>query len=265
MRPLNNNEQKTDAFYERLFLFAQHNNYFFHPMVASSSIKNWIENHKWWYEQCQEYDINPWEGVMMLEVRNDDWTDESIQDYCKFLDYLIELRKSELGNSNEEFFKDLLCIGENCAGGYLPYSLAPADTFAGCSVSNSLTVRLGDLAICPCHRTAYNRYLYGHFVVKDNKIIDIEANNPQMAIKILASNVMLANFGCDTCPYAPLCLKGCYGSQLENMGDPFVQIPGICKFFKAKYKFLAQKYIDMGLREFINNMSPYHVKFLAAQ
>jgi len=39
-------------------------------------------------------------------------------------------------------------------------------------------VRLGDLAICPCHRQAYDEYLYGHFVVENNRITGIKANNP---------------------------------------------------------------------------------------
>jgi hypothetical protein len=38
MRPLNDAKEKTNDFYERLFLFAKHNNYYFHPMVAAKSI-----------------------------------------------------------------------------------------------------------------------------------------------------------------------------------------------------------------------------------
>jgi len=40
-----------------------------------------------------------------------------------------------------------------------------------------ICVRLGDLAICPCHRTSYDKYLLGKFEVKDNQIIGIKANN----------------------------------------------------------------------------------------
>lgn len=50
MRPLNSKEEKTDAFYERLFLFAKHNEYYFHPMVAAKSVKDWKENIDWWIE-----------------------------------------------------------------------------------------------------------------------------------------------------------------------------------------------------------------------
>lgn len=92
MRPLVTNEHKTQEFYNRLFAFAQHNDFYFHPMVASASAKDWIENYKWWTQQCQDFDMNPEEAIMMLEVRNNDWTDESITDYCKFLNFLIDTK-----------------------------------------------------------------------------------------------------------------------------------------------------------------------------
>ena len=37
-RPLNNNIEKTEEFYERLFLFAKHNTFYFHPMISAESI-----------------------------------------------------------------------------------------------------------------------------------------------------------------------------------------------------------------------------------
>lgn len=108
--------------------------------------------------------------------------------------------------------------------GYINWAFPETDTFMGCTVATDLTVRLGDLAICPCHRTAYDKYLYGYFVVENDKIVDITANNPQMAIKVLMNNINLANFGCDQCLYNHYCLKGCCGSQIENTGDPWIPV-----------------------------------------
>jgi radical SAM protein with 4Fe4S-binding SPASM domain len=137
--------------------------------------------------------------------------------------------------------------------------MAPADTFAGCSVANYMTVRVGDLAICPCHRTAYNKLLYGWFKVEDNQIVDIIGNNPQMATRVLMSNNTYCTLGCDVCKYRTVCLKGCFGAQYEVLGDPFYPIQNICDFFTAKYSFLTQKYIDMGVMEYLNSYTPYYL------
>lgn len=58
-------------------------------MVSAQSVKYWIENYQWWEEKFKEYDMNIY-SLMMLEVRNADWTDESINDYNIFMNYLIE-------------------------------------------------------------------------------------------------------------------------------------------------------------------------------
>lgn len=90
MRPLNSNIVKTEEFYERLFLFAKHNTFYFHPMIAAESISLWKENVKWWQQMCEKYDMDFEEWTMLLEVRNPNWTEENIAEYCDLLDYLIE-------------------------------------------------------------------------------------------------------------------------------------------------------------------------------
>lgn len=259
-RPLNNlNLIRNEEFYERLFLFAKYNTFYFHPMVSAESVSYWIENVKWWQEMCQKYDMDFEDAVMMLEVRNNDWTEENIKDYIQFLDYLIEeykIRKCK--NKNNEFFQRLLGFKEDLDG-YIPYAISKVDTFTGCTIANHLTVRLGDMAICPCHRTAYNKLLYGWFKIENNEIIDIIGNNPQMAIRVLLTNNKEGTLKCDTCIYKELCLRGCYGAQYENVGDPFFQSENMCKFFKEKYYFLIKKYVDMGIIDFLNSYTPYYI------
>lgn len=232
-------------------------------MVAASSIHKWIENFEWWKTMCEKYDMDVDRAVMMLEVRNDNWTEECIQKYCELLDYMIEDEKiRKCNNDNSVFFRRLFCLGQNEQNpidGYVPYGISPADTFAGCSVANYLTVRLGDMAICPCHRTAYNRLLYGWFKVEDNQIVDIIGNNPQMATRVLMSNNTYCTLGCDVCKYHTICLKGCFGSQYEALGDPFYPIQNICDFFIAKYSFLINKYIEMGAIDYLNSYTPYYL------
>ena len=254
-RPMNNGTIKSEEFYDMLFIWAKHNNFYFHPMVAAYSIEKWIDNYKWWVQKCTEYNMNPDEVIMLLEVRNDDWTSEKIDAYNKFMNFLID-EKYKTFNNIELFTKDLFnYYGQG--GGYVPYAPSQTDSFPGCTVANSLTVRIGDLAICPCHRTAYNKFLYGKFIVKNDKIIDIEGYNPQIAMKILFSNFNLTNMGCDTCIFSSLCLKGCYGSQYETHGEIFMPIESVCNFYIEKWRNLIKKYETMGVNKYLEeNIDP---------
>jgi radical SAM protein with 4Fe4S-binding SPASM domain len=95
---------------------------------------------------------------------------------------------------------------------YIPISLHDNKGYYGCTISTHLAVRLGDLAICPCHRTAYNKYLYGKFTQNEKgEITGIQANNPQMAINILMLNNRYAILGCDSCIFNKICLGTCKG------------------------------------------------------
>lgn len=266
IRPLRNGQVRTDEYYERMFLFAKHNNYFFHPMVASTTVSRWIENHKWWEENLKYWDRSI-ANLMMLEVRNDDWTPESMKAYNEFNKYLIDkYLNEECGGSIEKFAHHLMNFrmtydDSSKIGGYISWCFPETDSFIGCTASTDLTVRMGDLAICPCHRTSYNKYLYGKFVVENDKIVDIVANNPQMACKILMSNFNLASFGCDTCTFNEFCLKGCYGAQYESQGDPFIPVPNVCEFFKSKYGFLLHYYEKLGVVDYLRSVSPLEKEY----
>lgn len=259
-RPRVNDESYTDEYYDNLFAFAKYNNFYFHPMVSSHNVKYWIENYEWWKERHAYYHLDI-QNMMLLEVRNDDWTEESINDYCKFITYLADdFLKNECHNNIELFANAVLNIrGYNpnnpIIEGYVPWAITRTDTFNGCTVATHLTVRLGDLAICPCHRTSYAKYLYGKFVVEDDMIVDIKARNPQMAIKILMGNMLTTMHGCDVCLYKNCCLKGCFGSQLESNKDPFFPNKTVCAFFRKKYSTILQYYKDKGIIDYYKNIS----------
>ena len=257
-RPRNNNIEYTQEFYDKLFSFAKYNNFYFHPMVSPESIELWSENYDWWRDQCNYYQIQFYPTMMMLEVRSKDWTEEKIDCYC---DLLIKMSKDFLQNwcnNDKKLFADTLVgIHKNFIplNGYFPWCWTRSDSFNGCSVSTDLTVRLGDFAICPCHRTAYNKYLYGYFDVQNDKICGIKAVNPQMAVKVLMMNFNLCHFGCDSCVYTPVCLKGCYGLQLEEMQDPFIPVPTVCHFFDRKYSTLFQYWEDLGIIDYYRKIN----------
>lgn len=256
-RPLNNGIKRTEEFYDNLFIWAQHNNFLFHPMVSAYGIDKWIDNYKWWVQKCEEYNMNPDQVLMMLEVRNDNWSEQAIKDYNNFINYLLEEQFQKCNRNIELLAKKLFCYEGIDGGGYVPYTPAHTDTFPGCTVANTMTVRIGDLAICPCHRTAYDQFLYGRFIVKDDKIVDIEGYNPQIAMKILFSNFNLTNMGCDNCIYSPYCLKGCYGSQYESHGEIFMPIQNVCHFFFAKWNNIVKTYDKMGINKWLEeNIDP---------
>ncbi len=255
----------TDEFYEMVFVFAKHNDYQFHPMFAASTMSLWIDNLKWWWEQFDKYDMDKWQ-LMTLEVRNDDWTEQYIKDYLEVLEFYTKTYLKEVHNNNvESFTRSVFDIHflepEKALSGYINWAFPYCDTFMGCTIATDFMVRLGDLAIIPCHRTAYDKYVYGYFVVKDNKIIDITANNPQMAIKTLMNNISIANPRCDQCLYDHFCMKGCCGAQIEVMGDPWIPIPSVCDMFSAKINWLLTFYDEIGVIKYLKSITPYEVEY----
>ena len=78
-----------DEYFNKLFAFAKENHDGFHPMISSKNVNNAIKTFDWFKEKLKEYDS--WQKIpFMLEVRNDDWTDESIENYKQFLKHIFE-------------------------------------------------------------------------------------------------------------------------------------------------------------------------------
>jgi hypothetical protein len=93
-RPFNNtNIKHTDEFYDSFFLFlTRHPETGMHPMISSDSCEYWIENYQWFIDRLKKIGMEDREP-MMLEVRNDDWTTEKLEEYKKFLYFLIQNQK----------------------------------------------------------------------------------------------------------------------------------------------------------------------------
>lgn len=261
-------EKNSDIFYDRFFSFWRRYGFLFHPMVSAENVKYWKENFLWWEEKCAAYGYDAFQDVMMLEVRNDNWTDSAIQGYTDFLGFLIDKFLADrcggdVGRlTNHLFLTDIFTPGGN---GYLNFGLSKADAFQGCTVSDMLTVRLGDLAIPPCHRTAYDELLYGRLKVQNGKIVGLEEHNPQMASRILLQDSILCSPGCDRCLYSHFCLRGCYGAQREVEKDPFMPIESVCNLFRRKIDFLIDKYGQLGVWDNLEKLSPANARYEDAQ
>lgn len=256
-----------EDFYDRFFSFWRRHGFLFHPMVSRENVRRWKENFQWWEAWCERYGYDAFRDVMMLEVRNDGWTEEDVEAYTDFLGFLIDKFLAERCGgdarklANHLFLTDIFNPG---GGGYINFGLASADGFQGCTASDMLTVRLGDLAIPPCHRTAYDELLYGRFRVEDGRIAGIEEHNPQMASRVLLQDSILCSPGCDCCPYHFFCLRGCYGAQREAEKDPFVPIESVCRLFRGKIDFLIDKYEALGVWEVLRGLSPANARYEAA-
>lgn len=261
-------EKSGEDFYDRFFSFWRQFGFLFHPMVSAENVKSWKENFQWWEEQCESYGYDAFQDVMMLEVRNDGWTEENIRDYTDFLNFLIDRFLAQRCGGDVEklanhlFLTDIFTPGGR---GYVNFGLTKADAFQGCTVSDMFTVRLGDLAIPPCHRTAYDELLYGRFKVEGGRITGIEEHNPQMASRVLLQDSILCSPGCDCCPYNHFCLRGCYGAQREVEKDPFMPIESVCRLFRGKIDFLIKKYEMLGVWDVLRKLSPANVRYEAAQ
>lgn len=247
-RPLNNKSMVRDqAFYDRLFEFNKKNKYAVHPMLSAYAIEHWKENYLWWYKQCSKYDIPFLTHVMLLEVRNDDWTDAKIESYLEFLNFQFDFVYNEIFHKDRKLMmRYVFGIGQGDTA-YQGLLWGRNDDRMTCSISNHLAVRLGDLSICPCHRTSYPQFLYGNFVVEDGKIIGLHANNPQLATHLLCTNMKNGIFGCDDCIYTDICLRQCLGSCYENNNDLLIPLLGVCHFFHNKFKTLLALMEQNGL------------------
>ena len=249
---------RDEEFYNKLFEFSIKNNFGFHPMVSAHSIEKWINNYKWWAEKYKENNLDITK-LMMLEVRNNDWTPDKIQEYLKFLDFVIDFTFNECYNKDKyKMVRHIFSLDHKSE--YNNLALRKRNPGFTCKIQDDLYVRLGDLAIVPCHRTSYDKFIYGKFVVKNNEIIGIEANNVELAIKILSSDPNYSQFKCGYCKINQLCSNGCLGSQYENSMELFYPCDTVCNLQIEKIKFLTKKYDDMGLFEYARNIKFNNIK-----
>lgn len=228
-----------EDFSNKLFKFAQSTNVGFHPMISAFTIEKQIDNFDWWAKKCEEIGWSPIEKVMMLEVRNDDWTKEKIIEYLKWLNYITQYTfRTHAKNDLFDMLKIIVNKKEirYASRNYLPFVLRNGANRISCNLTNHHSVRLGDLAIVPCHRLAYDKLLYGKYRVENDKITGIDSINPTFAFQ----NYLLNNYGslkCDSCPINVICTGQCRGAAFEISKEPFYPIESVCDLERAKFTY----------------------------
>ena len=258
-RPFKDNNIPDDEYWDKLFKFCKKHEFGFHPMMSAYDIENYKQNYTWFMEKIKDYGFldnsnfacDIYKYIMFLEVRNNDWTEDKLEKYIDALNYSCEydieniwskdqngieyLISRMLGNTYTvpEQYRDLFMNYTNYFGGRNP-------GLPVCTISYTLMIRAGDLAIVPCHRTSYDKFIYGYFKKENDKITGIEAQNPILANRIWNQKMKASPF-CDRCSLYNYCMRGCYGSQYEINGDLFYPNTTCCDLFKIKAMFLYFK------------------------
>lgn len=261
-RPFKNKSiVRDDSYYNKLLNFIRMNNCGVHPMVSAFDIDRWVENYNWYINYLNNDNLSTrMIRPMMLEVRDDDWTDEKIYSYLNFLNHVIDLEFELYKKENK--IEDLAYrVTNHGLGEYdligLTYTNKSPYSKISCAIQYRYTVRLGDLAIVPCHRTMYEQYLLGYMKKDENGILQIHAKNVELALLIYSING--SNLPkCERCEFKDFCPKGCLGSQFEYKNDLFYPIESVCKLYKAKMIFLIKKYYSMGLLQIGLNNNNLH-------
>lgn len=216
-------ERRDDSYYDMCFKFAKKYGCGFHPMIYSEKIEFWRENFLWFQEMFAKHSL-PWWGIYLLEVRNPEWTPRQIREFGYFVEFLVDWSWRKLGRSKSRMLKFLLeGKGFNLLGGML----TTIGRGLGCSIQSGIQLRLGDLAIAPCHRTSYRHLILGRLKVDGGEIVGVEAINPELWITVLSMDGRNMPF-CESCMIKDVCHKGCLGAQYEVSGDLFTPIPTVC-------------------------------------
>lgn len=261
-----------DSYYNRLFSFMNANNILAHPMVSSSNVKDWIKNYDWWLDTAPS-DIA--EGLMMLEVRDQTWDDESIEHLLAFLNHKIDRMYNEFFHQDKtEFLKYVLDMKNSVIKHSSYNNIALHNTaidvnkdYNSCSISMSvLCIRAGDLSFNLCHRTSYEELEIGKFNLDENgEILDMEPTN--IALYILKKYTKRSTSPhCEKCAFVGVCVGPCLGNSYENYKNLLVPTKEVCEMYKIKNTFLINKYYQMGLfekfPEVYSEMRPQYYNYL---
>lgn len=260
-----------ENYFDNIFKFCEEMGWGVHPMISYEGIDNAIDNYEWFKRKFKQFKLTQKTLSIVpsyLEVRNDGWTEESIEKYKNFLLYYLNDIFYNTYNSNlQQFFEEF----------YNDYSLnfksyTPNPTFGnlhfnhrhnmGCTIGTfQLMINVQNLSFVPCHRLTYPELTGGKYIVQDNKIIGIEANeqiNTYLNLKYYNARTSMQ---CCICKYNPVCIKGCLGSQYEKFGDATIPNLNVCKLLQAKYDTEIDFFHSIGLFHYIFKYCPTYPEY----
>lgn len=241
------NLPRDQAYYDKLFQFILKHRYCIHPMLYAKDMHKWIDNFNWFMDMYEKYNIAWWD-LYLLEVRNHDWTVENVEDFGKFLNYLMDYAWDKLDH-NADLFLDWLSTSPGsvdkrvCAGfNVLFNSFGKSGTGTRCGMQNQLSIRASDLAVYPCHRLMYPGLEIGRF--EDD--FNFKTEHIELGIATYGFNPIEQNV-CNTCAIKHLCVTQCVGAQYETTKDLFTPIPSVCYLNFVKIKTILTRLDELNL------------------
>ena len=257
-----------DDFYNKLNLFLEKHKYYVHPMISSNNVKFWIQNFKWWKEN---FSPRIWDRIMSLEVRDNTWTDESIQQLIQYCDFLADEKFKYFNYDKKTMLKFVLSLPTPVYGdtedtppvSYNVIGLPSVDTCYNndttcCSIGNVLVIRAADLVVNPCHRTYYEELKLGEYEIINGKIGDFIPTNP--ALLALYTNIKRSCFPhCENCKFQGICVGHCHGASYEEYRNLLVPQYEVCKMYRAKLTFLIYKYNILGIWDELDNLTDQEI------
>lgn len=248
------NVLRDEKYYLKVAEFCKKYQFGFHPMIYAENIQYWKQNFDWFMKLIEAYDL-PLSALYLLEVRNSNWNEESLKEYVKLLEHIFYWAWDHCEHNKKKF---LDFIFENDENNPLGWNILSGDFITrgnglSCNIQSNLTVRVADLKIFPCHRTMYEEFELGNFIVENNKIIDYKISHAElsMVIPMMKSNIAP---GCADCPISELCIGGCLGAQYENTKDLFTPIPTVCNLSFTKINTLVNLLKQVGMLDNVLNL-----------
>ena len=228
--------------YNDVIDFAEQYNYYFHSMVSASNVHKWIKNYDWW---MRHVDMQP----MIKEVRDNNWTQDKVDIYLKFLNHIFEKRLELCENDIEKFtYHYFMGDGANNTLMRLPYYDIIKPIFTDrkgmlCTLQNTLSFDVSTNILIPCHRIAYDQFKAAQ--LQDEKLV---LNNVS-TFMTLGSISRKGLPSCNSCIIKDFCMGPCPGAQFEAHGDLFTPNETVCNLFQYKILFILDKLAKMGALE----------------
>jgi len=240
-------KKRTDDYYDKIFSFQSKWGFSFHPMIYSNGIELWKENFLWFQDMFDKYNIN-WQYLYLLEIRNAEWKLPQIREFYNFVRFVIRWVVDRLRKENVPERKIVQEIINRRIFNILT-SFTTCGRGIGCSIQSTMQIRLGDLAVFPCHRTSYDRFIMYRFVDDGKKIVDIDILNQDLFLSLYSANYKLFPF-CEVCGIKQFCNGPCLGANYEFSGDLFITPPTVCLLEHAKVFAIFDELDDLNLFEY---------------
>lgn len=215
-----------NEFYNKVFAFNSKYKYGFHPMIYSNKIDLWKKNFLWFQNKLEEYNI-PWSDIYLLQVRNVEWTDEQIKEFYDFIYWLNDWLYNKIGET--KYLENILGIAEERTNFNIlsqPFTNGMNKSKGlSCSLQPSLSIRLADLKVHPCHRLMYPKFEIGQY----DKDFTFKTKNASLGLSVYGVNSTRMQPICYDCNINHLCAGQCLGAQYEVNDSLFVPIQSVCK------------------------------------